>query len=328
MGATNWSAEEYATRATTRAATSTPTFEYHAKVTSGKAPKMAHGSLDPLSMKGGIRECRDSAAHPASTGVAICLDVTGSMLEVPKTIQKRLCQLMSLLLQRSWLTDPSILIAAVGDLYSDSAPFQVGQFESGIEIENDLTNLFLEGGGGGSCQESYELMLYFLAHHTAMDCFEKRSRKGYAFIIGDEMAYDKLPAEQVKKVFGSNAKLTQDAATLDELLAAAQRKFDVYYIQPKMTYHWREDRVVNFWKGRLGQNLLFLEDPEAVSEMIATTIAINEGIIEHGEIEDALVSTGLTTTGAGAVSSALAKYEPAAGVPTLVGAEGTDLIGL
>ena len=37
--------------------------------------------------------------------------------------------------------------------------------------------------------ESYELAMYFMARHTALDCHEKRGKRGYLFIIGDEMAY-------------------------------------------------------------------------------------------------------------------------------------------
>lgn len=31
--------------------------------------------------------------------------------------------------------------------------------------------------------------MYFIARHTAIDCWEKHGCKGYLFLIGDEMAY-------------------------------------------------------------------------------------------------------------------------------------------
>src|SRR5262249_20618935 len=139
-----------------------------------------------------VRESRDSDVHPESHAVAVLLDVTGSMQTVPRILQKSLPRLMGLLIRKGYLEHPQILIGAVGDATCDSAPLQVGQFESGIEIEEDLGRLFLEGGGGGQVTESYELAMHFLAHHTSLDCVEKRGKKGYAFLIGDEAPYPRV----------------------------------------------------------------------------------------------------------------------------------------
>src|SRR5207247_2068681 len=103
-----------------------------------------------------MRESRDSTNHPESNAVIVLFDVTGSMGEVPRTIQRKLPSLMGLLLRKSYLTDPAILVGAIGDAYSDRVPLQIGQFESGIEIEDCLTNIFLEAGGGGQIHETYE----------------------------------------------------------------------------------------------------------------------------------------------------------------------------
>jgi len=48
--------------------------------------------------------------------------------------------------------------------------------------------------------ESYELAMYFMARHTAMDCLDKRGRRGYLFLIGDELAYPKVKAREIAKV--------------------------------------------------------------------------------------------------------------------------------
>src|SRR5207248_11612586 len=111
----------------------------------------------------------DSDAHPTSRAVAVLFDVTGSMRTVPKILQANLPRLMNLLIRKGYLDHPQILVGAVGDATCDRAPLQVGQFESGIEIEEDLAKLYLEGGGGPSITESYELALSFLAHHTSLD---------------------------------------------------------------------------------------------------------------------------------------------------------------
>jgi len=91
----------------------------------------------------------------------------------------------------------------VGDATNDRAPLQVGQFESTAELMDQwLTWSFLEGGGGGSFEESYELALYFLAQHTEMDCWVKRRKKGYVFMTGDEHPYPTLSRRVVDGVIG------------------------------------------------------------------------------------------------------------------------------
>ena len=75
------------------------------------------------------------------------------------------------------VTDPQFLCAAIGDSKSDKTPLQVTQFESDIRIIRQLTDLYLEGGGGGNYGESYHLLWYFAAYRTAADCFEKRGKK-------------------------------------------------------------------------------------------------------------------------------------------------------
>lgn len=62
------------------------------------------------------------------------------------------------LLTACHVADPQVMFMAVGDATSDRAALQVGQFESTAELMDQwLTWCFLEGGGGGTGHESYEL---------------------------------------------------------------------------------------------------------------------------------------------------------------------------
>src|SRR3954454_732112 len=187
MGGTNWSDDHYRERAHLRARTGRSAFAYDHDVKAGQAAAQVHPKKDPLGVK--VRESRDSDAHPTSHAVGVLMDVTGSMRQVPVILQANLPRLMGLLIRKGYLEHPQILIGGIGDSTCDKAPLQVGQFESGIEIEDDLGKLFLEGGGGGHITESYELAMYFMARHTSMDCLDKRNKRGYLFIIGDEMPY-------------------------------------------------------------------------------------------------------------------------------------------
>src|ERR1700720_42367 len=200
MGSTRWSDDHYHDRAKLRAETGKDAFEYDDAIKSGEADARVHDKMNPRDVT--VRESRDSDAHPRSHAVGVLFDVTGSMQEVPRILQANLPKLMGLLIRKGYLEHPQILIGAIGDATCDTAPLQVGQFESGIEIEEDLGRLFLEGGGGGHITESYELALYFMARHTAIDCYEKRGRRGYLFVLGDEIPYPRVKRREVARLLG------------------------------------------------------------------------------------------------------------------------------
>jgi hypothetical protein len=311
MGSSRWSDDHYKERATLRAAKNEPTFAYTDDIRRGKAAAKVHDKMDPKNAK--VRECRDSAVHPESRAVAVLFDVTGSMQGVPRTLQAALPKLMGLLIRKGYLEHPAILIGAVGDFNSDTTPLQVGQFESGIEIEEDLQKLFLEGGGGGSSEESYELAMHFMATHTAMDCWEKRGQKGYLFFIGDEKPYPKLSKDQVEKVIGDVLEADEKVAAVMERL---KERWEVFTVIPNLTNHWNDKGVHDVWHKLIGQNYLKLEDPSAICEVIAGQIGVCEGF-ESGEVAADMVEAGTDKRIADAVSKALA---PVAG-----GGKGTDV---
>src|SRR5262249_40005143 len=158
----------------------------------------------------------------------------------------------------------------------DVAPLQVGQFESGNEVEDDLSRLYLEGGGGGQKMESYELSLYFLARKTDLDCLEKRGQRGYAFIIGDELPYQRIKRREVEHFFGD--KLPEDIP-LEKIVAEVCKKSELFFILPNMTSYYNDPEILETWRGLLGQNVLRLPDPALISETIANTIGLAEGTV-------------------------------------------------
>src|SRR5215831_12415893 len=220
MGTTRWSDDHYRDRARLRARAGKDAFEYDHAIRIGAVECAVHPKMNPRGVK--VRESRDSDAHPESHAVAVLFDVTGSMQGVPRILQAHLPKLMGLLIRKGYLDHPQILIGAIGDATCDAAPLQVGQFESGIEIEEDLGKLFLEGGGGGHITESYELALYFMARHTALDCLQKRHQRGYLFVIGDEIPYPRVKRCEVAAVIGD--KLQADLPVTG-LLAELRRTY-------------------------------------------------------------------------------------------------------
>jgi hypothetical protein len=281
-----------------------------------------HDALDPLRV--GVRESRDSAEHPQSLAIAVLFDVTGSMLGVPRVLQAKLPQLLGLLLRKGYATDPQIMFGAIGDATCDRAPLQVGQFESDNRMDDDLGRILLEGGGGGQKTESYELALYFMARHTATDCFTKRGRRGYLFIIGDEMAYPRVKPAEVRSVIGDDLR---EPVPVTDMMAEVSRKWDTYYILPAGASYVGDPEVLGFWRGLLGQSVIQLADLDAVCETIALTVGLGEDAIS---LDDGLADLGDVGSAAGpAVSTALAvigtgraRLELAAPPPGLDGPSG------
>lgn len=102
------------------------------------------------------------------TTVAICLDVTGSMGGIPKKILEGDLGTLMERAEKIFGVENNLQIcfAAVGDVKTDKAPFQVGRFETDNRFAHQLQKFFIEGGGGGNNGESYNLPWYFFATKT------------------------------------------------------------------------------------------------------------------------------------------------------------------
>jgi hypothetical protein len=293
MGNGIWSTDVYDAADRYRRATGVSAFAY-----SDSGARTVHPALDP---RDATRESRDSDEHPQSLAISVLFDVTGSMRAVPRLLQAKLPRLLGLLLRKGYATDPQIMFGAIGDATCDRVPLQVGQFESDNRMDEDLGRIVLEGGGGGQQTESYELALYFMARHTSIDCFEKRGRRGYLFVIGDEMAYGKVKAREVGRLIGDH---TEDLP-LRRIVAEAQRLYDVHYLLPAGASYAGSRTVLDFWRDLLGQNTVEVDDTDAICETIALLIGLGEDAVDLDRgLRD------LTDVGSGAactVSKALAK---------------------
>ncbi len=299
MGSGRWSTDVYTAAARFRAATGASAFAY-----SDGGARRVHPALDPHGVD--IRESRDSAEHPQSLAITVLFDVTGSMGSVPRTLQAKLPQLLGLLLRKGYAKDPQILFGGIGDATCDRAPLQIGQFESDNRMDDDLSRILLEGGGGGQKTESYELAMYFMTRHTSIDCHEKRGRRGYLFLIGDEMAYPRVKRAEARRLIGD--KLEADIR-LEHITAALKQKWDAYYILPEGAYYQGDTEVLDFWHARFGQNVIELADLDAVCETIALIIGLGEDAIslddgladlaDVGSVAGPVVSKALATIGAG-----------------------------
>jgi hypothetical protein len=339
MGGGNWTDDAAADRAKVRATTGGPTFAHSAAIHSGRATRAAHATMNPKVVAGKtspfvgniMRESRDSADHPDSLAIGVMFDETGSMAETPVELQKRLATLMKLLVSKGYVLHPQILFGAIGDANSDDVPLQVGQFESDLTMDDNLTNIFLEGNGGGHGKETYELAHYFFARHTSIDCFEKRGHKGYFFTMGDEGFYDHIRRDQVKELIGDT--LEADLKTVD-IVRELEEKYHVFHIIVEHgAFHAKDSFQQKQWRELLGERCITLSDPANVAELIALTIGLCEGTtdIDAGAADLASVGVDAKTVSSVktalvpfAASATLAKAGVVSGLPHVASSGGVD----
>ena len=306
MGGGHWDSKLYSANTVTRAAGGVKDFAHSDSVMkSAPSARKAHKDLDPATIRDSLnkmRESRDSDEHPESRAIGVVFDVTGSMREVPQIFQKSLNNLMSLLMLRGKIEHPQVLIGAVGDATCDRIPLQLSQFESDNLIDESVRKIVLEGGGGGQMTESYELALYAMARLTSIDCWEKRQQKGYLFLSGDELPYPVVKKDEVNSVFGQRE---QSDILLEDILKELQEKWEVFFIIPDMAQHAKESIVQETWSKLLGQHVLRLDDPSAICELIAATIATEEGY-DIAEILENLKADGASSKVVTSVTKTLA----------------------
>ena len=312
MGSGKWSDRDYDARETDRKIKGVSAFA-HSDNTTRNVPRdqwKVHDKLDP---KGVTRESRDSANHPESVSIAVAFDVTGSMRDVPRILQKGLPKLMGLLLQKRWIEHPQILFGAVGDATCDRVPLQIGQFESDIAMEGDLERFLLEGGGGGQAMESYELAIYTARRHFSIDCWEKRKRKGYLFLIGDEMPYSRVKNNEVTSIIGDNI---GESIAIEKIVQEVKEKYHVFMIRPTNTQWGSDPEVQSRWASLLGKEYVIqLVHPEAISETIALIAGLSEGKITLEEGVKEIRNLGEATLPARVIESLARSLEVVKAAP-------------
>lgn len=225
------------------------------------------------------REARDSEDHPESLPIIIGLDVTASMGYLAEKVAKEaLNETMMKLYSTNAVKDPALMFAAYGD-GNDESPLQVTQFESDIRIAEQLLDLWLEDGGQGYVVNN--MLWYFAAKHTVLDNYEKRKKKGFIFTIGDSAdcrGNDEKEALKYhyNRVFGEDVDMD-----VDEILSAAEEKFEVFHIFLDNN-HKKAPLLVKLLPGHTMS--LRPDDVDALPELIISTMQIVNGM----KLEDAV----------------------------------------
>jgi hypothetical protein len=257
-------------------------FDAHSALIAGRAHQaqseifqqtQCHSLMNPKGLK--VRESRDSNDHPNALGIVFALDVTGSMGDIPNLLARQELPNLMKLLTACNVADPQVMFMAVGDATSDHAALQVGQFETTAELMDQwLTWSYLEGGGGGTGSESYELALYIAAQHTDLDNWVKRRKKGYFFMTGDELPYPAVSRHQVDALIGE--KLDEDIP-IEEVIAAAAETYHLFFLIPD---ELRAQRVQPRWQELLGDHVICLKSPKDTCSVAAAIVGLTENRIQ------------------------------------------------
>jgi hypothetical protein len=194
----------------------------------GAQRRAVHPALNPLGKK---REVNNV------TPVVVALDVTRSRGDDTKLMYEKLPMLMGQILLHNYVENPGVSFASVGDATSDNAPLQVSQFEADNRLDEALSRMWIEEGGGGTGQESYELCAYFYSRTNTVRLNKGSGKKGYFFFVGDEGFYPKVDKAQVKRVIGDDLPEDLDAA---EAFRRLQEKFHVFLLFPAKTLEERK----------------------------------------------------------------------------------------
>src|SRR5579872_2397270 len=188
-----------------------------------------------------------SEQHPFPTPIAMFMDVTSSRGPDSLALYQAVPALLGSLRSLDLVSSPQIAWIGVGDAKSDVAGLQFSPYESDARIDQWLKELWLEGGGGGTGEESYELAAY-AAGHCVDYCTEAQGRKGYAFIFGDEAPYPAVSAYETRTVLGLD--LQEDVPT-EQAFERLRRLFHVFLIQPRATAEERKQAIDSEMKRRL-----------------------------------------------------------------------------
>lgn len=221
-----------------------------------------------------FRESCDSPKNPESTPIIIGADETGSMGHLATQIIKEgLGIVMDNIVDKKPVTDPHVLLMALGDAFCDSAPCQATQFEADTTIVTQIEKFYLEGNGGGNGGESYLLAWWFAMNKVKCDSMLKRNRKGYLFTVGDEACHTVLTREQIQRIMGVTVERDVSAK---ELLEACQACWNVFHIITP-TGATGYQHAVDKWRELLQERAIVLDDWTKMSEIIVSTMQINEG---------------------------------------------------
>ena len=222
-----------------------------------------------------VRESRDSEDSPESTPIIIAFDVTGSMGYLAAEIAKNsLDRTITELYDKQPVTNPHVMCAAITSPDWEGS-LQVTQFEADIRVFEQLLDLKIGFGGNRYSYDS--LIWYFAAKHTSIDSYEKHGRKGFLFVLGDEIcgaeSGEKLTQDQISGIFNDQSK----DLSLRNLLYLASEKYEIFHI---VTHSRASMNSFDTWNAFLPGRVALIrgENIDRLSEVITSIMQLSNGM--------------------------------------------------
>lgn len=262
MGGGSYNPDHYQ-RTVNQVKTQVDTGAYFAK------SKADTSDLIPSKWKNGVREALDRGDGSTAVPIIIGLDVTGSMAEFPKYFVTTGLGVLLTAISASPLENPQIALAGIGDMFSDTTPFQMTQFESDpTKLVEAARHLYLEGGGGGNGSESYSLALY--ATTKVKRSAATRDQKGFLFIIGDDGPDDAARSGSLSRTPFTSVFPNTPLMDKDVLLEVVRQQWHVFYIAVRGSQRQYEIRQ---WKDYLGDTcVVSIDNADSLAPVVSALI--------------------------------------------------------
>jgi hypothetical protein len=118
---------------------------------------------------------------------------------------------------------------------------------------------------------------------SRLDSLDKRGKKGYLFLTGDEIALSPITKEEVKNYLDRDI---EDNLTIEQVVEMVRQKYEVYFLL--VNNEWAHmQKSEQFWTKLLGkQHVIVVEDLDHISELISMILARGEDVVDT--ISDAI----------------------------------------
>jgi len=189
---------------------------------------MSRRTIDPQTIPNRKIHCENH------TAIVVAMDVIRSRGDDSKILYDKLPMLFGQIMIKNYVNDPAISFAAIGDApCKDEGPLQVCDFAQGNFLDDWIKRLWLEEGGGGTGEESYELAAYYYSKHIT---FKNPNHKGYFFVTGDEAFYKLVNKDEVKRFCGDDL---PESISSTYIFRELMKKFHVFFLYPKKDMNLR-----------------------------------------------------------------------------------------
>ncbi len=199
--------------------------------------------------------------------IIVVLDVTGSNKAFAKVVYDKMPMFYGQIEQQGYLDDFDICFCAVGDAEYDKYPVQITDFAKGIEIDNWLKKVVLEGKGGPFGEESYEAMAYYLLKNFEFD----EDANPIVFFIGDEICYSSLTYSDQRSLGIYETKDTK--AIFNELCDKLHN--NVFMLLNKACGKCWEQYIIDDWENMLpSQHTIQIQEEKSIVDLMLGIIAL------------------------------------------------------